>query len=134
VTKEPELITILEGPTPDFRFAPQMWSYSVQEGPDAVQTSLCELRTNTGSDIVARCKDAWREGRPVRLEYPDEMRMRQEIDIVAMRLRQIEEGTILMLWVKEQLDLVAIEESLQDEYDEDDDDFDDEDDDSPFAF
>lgn len=113
---EPEYITVIEGPTPEFRETPQYWSQSIQEGPTAKQVAFCELRTANGYDIMARCQRAWREGRPVRLDFPDEIRMRQEIDVVAMRLQEVSEGTVLMLWVQEPVDLVEEED---DEFDDD---------------
>jgi hypothetical protein len=79
-----------------------------------------ELRTNTGGDIIDRCMDAWHEGRPVKLDFPDELRMRQQVDVVAMRLKEIDAGEVLMLWVKEELDEEMLE-ALQDEEDDEDD-------------
>ncbi len=96
---EPELITIIEGPTPDFMPNPQGWMQSVYEGPQETDVALCQLRTGNGSDIVERCQQAWQEGRPVRLDYPDDLRLRQQVDVVALRLTQIEEGELLLLWV-----------------------------------
>ena len=107
---EPEYITILEGPTPDFEPASFLSLQSIYEGPDPAAVAQCELRTMNGDDIVARCREAWREGRPVRLDFPDEMRMRQEVDVVAMRLREVDEGTILRLWVQ-----MPIEEDEEEE-------------------
>lgn len=115
---EPELITILEGPTPDFGPAPHVMLQSVLEGPESAVTAYCELRTANGDDIVARCRKAWREARPVKLDYPDEMRARQRVDVAALRLREQPEGTVLMLWVKWPID--DLEEELEG-FDEDDD-------------
>lgn len=115
---EPELIQILEGPTPDFRLSEQLWVQSLYEMPVAGQIAFCELRTNNGADIVERCQQAWREHRPVMLDFPDEIRMRQQIDIVAMRLRKVPEGMILMLWVQQPL-LEVAEESEEDNDDND---------------
>ena len=96
---EPELITIIEGPTPDFMPNPQGWVQSVYEGPQEIDVALCQLRTGNGRDIIERCHRAWDEGRPVRLDYPDDLRLRQQIDVVALRLTRIEEGELLLLWV-----------------------------------
>ncbi len=87
---------------------------------------MTQLRTATGPDILDRCERAWAEGRPVRLDFPDELRMRQQVEVVALRLSEVEEGQLLSLWVSlpVELDLSEI-----DEFDEDDFDFDDEDDD-----
>ena len=64
---EPELITVVEGPTPEFRESPYLWFNSVYEGPEDAEVVMCELRTYSGQSIVDRCQDAWQEGRPVRL-------------------------------------------------------------------
>lgn len=115
---EPELITVLEGPTPDFRPAPHLTLQSVYEGPEDADTAFCELRTANGEDIMERCRRAWKEARPVKLDYPDSMRMRQQVDVVAARLRQVPEGTVLMLWVRWPMG----EEEEVEEYDEGEDD------------
>jgi hypothetical protein len=96
---EPELITIIEGPTPDFMPNPQGWLQSVYEGPEEAEVALCQLRTGNGRDIKARCEQAWAERRPVRLDYPDDLRLRQQVDVIALRLSKVEEGELLLLWV-----------------------------------
>ena len=83
--QEPELITIIEGPTPEFQPSPYRWLQTIHEGPEDQATAVCELRTANGPDIQARCQRAWRAGRPVKLDYPDAMRMRQRIDVIALR-------------------------------------------------
>jgi len=120
-TIEPELITIIEGPTPEFRPTPQDWVQSVLEGPMDRLVAICQLRTGNGEDIMARCRNAWQDGRPVRLDFPDEMRMRQQIDVVSMRLEQLEEGPSLMLWVALPLDSIEEIEEIDDDNDDDDD-------------
>jgi hypothetical protein len=97
---EPELITIIEGPTPEFRPSPQLWFQWIHEGPELATIAYCELRTLNGESIVERCRDAWREGRSVKLDYPDQIRMRQQADVVAMRLQESDEGKKLILWVR----------------------------------
>lgn len=118
--KEPELITIIEGPTPDFQPSPQPWLQSIHEGPDDKIVAMCQLRTMNGAGIQERSQRAWREGRPVRLDYPDDMRMRQQVDVVALRLQQLDEGPLLQLWVSLPLELT--EEEEEEEFDEGDDD------------
>lgn len=115
---EPEYITIVEGPTPEFRSTPEFALFSILESPRDAFTAYCEMRTMNGADIVARCQQAWKERRPVRLDYPDEMRMRKELDVVAVRLQEVEEGTILHVWVQQPLEETSVEID-----EEDDDDF-----------
>lgn len=107
---EPELITIVEGPTPDFMPNPQGWVQSIYEGPQETDVALCQLRTGNGEDIVERCLRAWKEGRPVRLDYPDDLRLRQQVDVVALRLTQIDEGELLLLWVTTSWEMEDVEE------------------------
>ncbi len=97
---EPELIEVLEGPTPDFQPAPYLSMQMVYEGPVDAEAAFCELRTANGDNIMERCRQAWRDLRPVKLDYPDELRMRQQVDVVAARLRNVPEGVVLMLWVR----------------------------------
>jgi hypothetical protein len=112
---EPELITIIEGPTPEFQPTSQRWLQSIYEGPEDQTTAVCQLRTMNGEDIMERCQNAWNEGRHVQLDFPDQLRMRQQLDVVAMRLQEKEEGMMLVLWVA--LPIEIEEEAL----DEDDD-------------
>lgn len=120
---EPELITIIEGPTPDFFDSPQDWLQSIYEGPDDRDSVYCQLRTNTGRDILARCQAAWAEGRPVQLQYPDEMRMPQFVDVIAMRLGEVEEGQLLQLWVSFPVDYTDDDGEEDEAFGEDDDGF-----------
>jgi hypothetical protein len=116
---EPELITIVEGPTPDFRLSNQLWLYSALEGPEDSDVLICELRTMNGDAILARCRTAWKEGRPVKLDFPDEIRSRQQLDVVALRLEEVPEGKVLNVWVRHPL----VGEEIEEEFDEGDDDF-----------
>jgi hypothetical protein len=120
VTK-PELITIIEGPTPEFYPTMHRWLQSLHEGPRDRAIALCQLRTASGEDIMERCQGAWREGRPVKLDYPDDMRLRQQADVLAMRLETIEEGPMLSLWVSLDYDLEALfdEDMADDDLDDD---------------
>lgn len=101
---EPEKITILEGPTPDFEPDIQLWNWGLYQTLQPSAVATCRLRTANGEGIRARCKAAWKEGRRVVLDYPDDMRLRCEIDVVALRLEKIEEGTVLHLWVNQLVD------------------------------
>ena len=117
---EPELITILEGPTPEFIPDLQLWNWGIHQGTEENEIALVELRTANGEDIRQRCRNAWKEGRLVQLDYPDELRMRQQADVVAMRLKEVHEGTILKLWVT--LPIQEGESVFDSDVDDDDDD------------
>ena len=96
---EPELIEIIEGPPPEFQPTIQNWLQSLYEGPEVTEVAMCQLRTVTGPDIQERCELAWQERRPVLLDFPDQWGMRQQLDVVALRLSEVEEGQLLTIWV-----------------------------------
>jgi hypothetical protein len=117
IENDAELITIIEGPTPEFQPSPYLWFQSIYEGPEDADVLMCEMRTLNGQSILDRCTEAWREGRKVLLDFPDEMRLRQQIDVVAMRLQEIEAGMLLHLWVRQMEE--EVEEEGFDDADED---------------
>lgn len=122
--KEPELISIIEGPTPEFQPTSQRWLQSIHESPVDQGVAMCQLRTANGPDILDRCQSAWRENRPVKLDFPDELRMRQQVDVVAMRMEDTEEGQVLVLWVALPFETIFVAEDDDfdnDDYDEEDD-------------
>lgn len=90
--------------------------------------ATCQLRTGNGEDIVDRCENAWSEGRPVKLDFPDEMRMRQQVSVVALRLDEVDAGQVLQIWVS--LPYETVMEIEDDDIDDYDDDYDDDDDDN----
>lgn len=120
---EPELIEIIEGPPPEFQPTAQSWLQSLYEGPEISEIAMCQLRTATGLDIQERCELAWEEGRPVVLDFPDQWGMRQQLDVVALRLSEVDEGELLTIWVAVPgIMLDDDEEELGDDDDEEDDD------------
>ena len=94
-----EFITIVEGPSPAFTPTSEDWPWSLIDGPDGKMCTLCKLRTFDGTALAERCRIAWQEDRPVRLDYPDGEGGRQEADILAVRVDTVQEGDILYLWV-----------------------------------
>jgi hypothetical protein len=94
-----EFITIVEGPVPDFTPTSAEWPSSLREGPGDAMIVVCSLRTFDGGAMVNRCRTAWGQDRPVRLDYPDGEGGRQEADIVAVRTETVDEGDVLHLWV-----------------------------------
>jgi hypothetical protein len=99
-------ITIVEGPPPDFRPASHQWTASLAEGPNWTAVASCEMRTFNGKGLVERCRKAWQAGRPARLDYPIQTAPyapksgRAEVEIVAARWRDIQEGQVLTLWIR----------------------------------
>ncbi len=121
---EPELITIIEGPTPDFMPNPQGWVQSIYEGPMITDVALCQLRTGNGSDIVERCERAWEEGR-VYYSKPVVQKIWSAGSASRGRyLSETDEGQLLLLWVTMPWEMVEDDEESEigDDYDPDSDD------------
>ena len=97
---EPAYITIVEGPPPDFHDVSTDWAYGVLEGLESADVAICEMRTFNGPKLVKRCQDAWREGRPARLDFPTGEGSRGELDILAVSWEEVDEGHKLHLWVR----------------------------------
>ena len=97
---EPAYITIVEGPPPDFRDVSNDWVYGVLDSVENNDVAMCEMRTFDGPKLAKRCQEAWREGRPTRLDFPTGEGSRGELDIIAVRWEQVEEGHKLYMWVK----------------------------------
>lgn len=99
-SSEIEKITIIEGPPPTFETAVDPWAYSLSEGPLPFQVALCRLRTFNGPALVERCYRAWRRRQPVMLEYRIPDGQTQTTPIVAARWAELDEGQVLLLWIR----------------------------------
>jgi hypothetical protein len=97
---EAAYITIVEGPPPEFAEVDAHWTASLAEGSYQALVAMCETRTLNGEALVERCRQAWQEGRPARLDFPHPDGTRAEVEIVAARCEQAPEGQKLILWVK----------------------------------
>lgn len=97
---EPEYITIVEGPEPEFVSHDETWALSLLEGYEYTGVDQCQLRTFNGPAMVERCRKAWAEGRPVLLDYPNRLGLRRHVHVAAARYREIEQGPLLYLWVR----------------------------------
>ncbi len=58
---------------------------------------------------LAGCAGLYDEDRPVKLDFPDGTGLRRQLNVVAARWTEVEEGHVLHLWV--QLPPGAVEES-----------------------
>ena len=105
-------ITIIEGPTPVFERLsgdPEhreelSWAVGILEGPFLYDTFLTTLRTFDSNKLLERCKAAWEAKQTMFLEYKDEIGLRKEDPIIAARALTVEEGDMLLLWVRRELD------------------------------
>ncbi|MEL7645439.1 MAG: hypothetical protein AAGU04_04110 [Anaerolineaceae bacterium] len=129
-------ITIIEGPTPDFDLIgdPQeegsafAWTGGVLEGPLLYRVATTSVRSFDSQALLERCTRAWKQNQTMFLEYRDEIGLRKEAQILAAQALTMDEGDVLHLWVRRDL-----EESEQSEDDTEPDDPDDElGDDLPF--
>ncbi len=97
---EPEFITIVEGPPPEFRPSPDPWVYSLVETNEPFMIAVCDVRSMKGQILRERCYRTWREGRPMRLDFRKMNGLRQQLEIVAVRLEELPEGDLLHIWVR----------------------------------
>jgi hypothetical protein len=98
---EPELITIIEGPTPDFHVVADPWTFSVLEGQSPYMPAACQVRSFNGEKLMERCRRAWRASRPIRLDYQQMDGLRRQVDIIGARLDKVEDVDVLNLWVRQ---------------------------------
>lgn len=99
---DPELITIIEGPPPEFKRADEVWLYSLVESWIPFSVSLCQVRSFNGEKLLERCQRAWQSGRATRLDFPTMSGLRRQLEIVAARFEKLPEGDLLNLWVRHQ--------------------------------
>jgi hypothetical protein len=99
---DPELITIIEGPPPEFKSVSEPWTMSLVEGDRPFKVSLCQVRSFKGQTLLARCQRAWSGRRPIYLDFPTLNGLRQKLEIVAARYENLPEGDLLNLWVRHQ--------------------------------
>ncbi len=120
-------ITIIEGPPPTFELMHTEWTRSLGEGVARSEVALTRLRTFNGPALVERCHRAWRHKNTIHLEYRTPEGWRQTAPIVAARNVETDEGDMLFLWVRINLE----EHEISIEWEEEPLDDDDEDEDTP---
>jgi len=113
-----EKITIIEGPPPTFEVAVDGWSLSLEESPTLYNIASTKLRTFNGGELVERCYRAWKNQSSINLEFRGSDGLNNEVPILAARTFEAEEGQMLVLWVR--LDVEnTIFESENDDFDDD---------------
>jgi hypothetical protein len=98
--KEPASITIIEGPPPDFKGAPENWTQSQLESARAYSVSRCQVRSFNGQALLDRCRRAWSEHNSIYLDFPTYSGLRRRLEIVAAQFEHLPEGDMLNLWVR----------------------------------
>ncbi|GAB4523157.1 MAG: hypothetical protein Fur0018_05770 [Anaerolineales bacterium] len=108
-------ITIIEGPPPIFELMRTEWTQGLTEGPAMHEVALTRLRTFNGPALVERCHRAWRNRSDIHLEYRSEDGLTQQAPIVAARNMTTDEGDVLILWVRINVDEHEISFSLEED-------------------
>jgi hypothetical protein len=124
---EPELISIIEGPPPQFESAAHDSWLSYPDSLQPFDLARCDTRTFSGPKMVARCRNAWAEQRPVMLEYRDLDGLKQRVEICGIRFDELDEGTLLQIWVRLPVEMHIVD-LMDDEDDEETEDYDGDDD------
>lgn len=99
---EPELITIVEGPPPEFKTVNDEWMYSLLDSARPFFISLCQVRSLKGQLLMERCQRAWSTQRSIQLDFPTMSGLRKKLEIVAAKYEPLPEGDLLNLWVRHQ--------------------------------
>jgi hypothetical protein len=107
-------ITIIEGPPPTFETVGDGWVLGLSEGPSLYQIALTRLRTFNGPALIERCNKAWRHQSTINLEYRSLDGLESYAPILAARAMDLDEGQMLMLWVRQEIDDADIEADLDD--------------------
>jgi len=119
-----EKISIIEGPPPTFEAANEGWVLGLNESPKLAEMAITRLRTFNGPALVERCYRAWRDHQAIHLEFRTPEGLERLAQIVAARTIEVDEGQMLLLWVRldsEEVELeLGYEDDAGDESDDDD--------------
>lgn len=115
-------ITIIEGPPPTFEAVNEGWVLGLNESPNLADVAITRLRTYNGPALVERCHRAWREQQNIYLEFRNSDGLERAAPIVAARSLEVDEGHLLLLWVRLNDDDVELELGYDDDSDDIDDD------------
>jgi hypothetical protein len=117
-----EKITIIEGPPPTFETVNDGWALGINESPYLFDVALTRLRTYNGPALVERCHRAWRNQKPIFLEYRSSDGLEQKSPILAARTLEVDEGQVLLLWVSLEVEEAEIEVGYDDSFGDESDD------------
>lgn len=115
-------ITIIEGPPPTFESVNQGWVFSLQESPSLGDIALTRLRTFNGPELLERCYRTWRDNQIMHLEFRDPDGLERSVPIVAARTMNVDDGQMILLWVRLVDDEVELEFGYEDDTDDNEDD------------
>lgn len=112
-------ITIIEGPPPTFESVNEGWVTGLLESPSLADIVITRLRTFNGAELVERCNRTWRNQGSIYLEFRSSDGLKQYAPIVAARTLNIDEGQLLILWIRLTNDEVELELGYDDDYGDD---------------
>jgi hypothetical protein len=118
-------ITIIEGPPPTFEAVGDSWVLSLNETPAPFNIALTRLRTFKGQELIERCHRAWRHQDSIHLEYRGLDGLENQAPILAARALEIDEGQMLFLWVRLEVEETELEPDFGGDLDDTDSDPDD---------
>lgn len=107
-------ITIIEGPPPTFEAVADGWVLGLNESPSLAEIAVTRLRTFSGPALVERCHRAWRHQQAINLEFRTSDGLEKQAPIVAARYVDLDEGQLLILWIRLTDDEVKLELGYED--------------------
>lgn len=93
-------ITIIEGPPPTFELVRDGWVLGLSDSAGPGRMAITRLRTFNGPALVERCYRAWKHQQPIHLEFRGADGLEHRAPIIAARSVELEEGQLLLLWVR----------------------------------
>jgi len=102
-------ITIIEGPPPSFDEVFDGWVLGLNESPNLAGVAVTRLRTFNGPALIERCYRAWNQNHPMTLEYRAMDGLDQTARILAARAIEVDDGQMVVLWVKMNKDDIELE-------------------------
>jgi hypothetical protein len=112
-------ITIIEGPPPTFEAVNDGWALSLNESNLLTNVALTRLRTFNGPGLLERCHRAWRHQSGIHLEYRGVDGLESQAPILAARTVEVDDGQVLLLWVRQEIDEEQLEAGFDDGEDND---------------
>ncbi|MCK4898797.1 MAG: hypothetical protein KAS38_08465 [Anaerolineales bacterium] len=116
-----EKITIIEGPPPTFEAVTDGWVLGLSESPTLADIAVTQLRTFNGPAMVERCYRAWNNRQSIILEYRTPEGLEHQAPIVAARFTELDDGHLLLLWIRLTDDTVELELGYDDDIGDDED-------------
>ncbi len=112
-------ITIIEGPPPTFEAVGEGWVLGLNETPAPFHIALTRLRTFKSQELIERCHRAWRHKGSIFLEYRGMDGLESNAPILAARATETDEGQLLFLWIRLEVEETELEPDFGGDIDDD---------------